>query len=234
MHRALWSPSYLEANPPRWPCPTCGRETLQPDGSTFALRAASGYNFSELTPDEYSYRFTQFFQCSVVECGEVVGVLGTAHLELNQYGTSHDDAYLCRLYPAAMHHAPPIVQVPPATPDSVRSEIEVSFSLFWIDLGACANRIRISVERILDELGIPGGRPLNDRIRAFEAIDPSHAETFHALREVGNVGSHEGNSSRETVLDAFEIFEDALRNLFGDQKERIDALRKKIRASKGR
>jgi len=106
-----------------------------------------------------------------------------------------------------------MVAIAEQTPASVASPLRISFQLFWIDLGACASRLRISVERTLDELGIPPARTLNDRIRAFEDIDHGHAETFDALREVGNVGSHRGDNTRETILDAFELYEDAINNL---------------------
>jgi len=36
------------------------------------------------------------------------------------------------------------------------------------------------------------------------------------------------------VLDAFEIYQDALKELFGGHKARIETLRKKIIAAKGR
>jgi hypothetical protein len=94
--------------------------------------------------------------------------------------------------------------------------------------------MRISVERALDELGVAPARYLNDRIKAFEAIDPDHGQTFHALREVGNVGSHQGDNTRETILDAFEVYEDALKNLFGGHRQHIDALKQKIRTAKGK
>ena len=68
----------------------------------------------------------------------------------------------------------------------------------------------------------------------FKDVDANHAETFHALREVGNVGSHLGSITRETILNAFEIYEDALRNLFGGQKQRIETLKQNIRAAKGK
>jgi hypothetical protein len=43
-----------------------------------------------------------------------------------------------------------------------------------------------------------------------------------------------GDNTRETVLDAFEVYEDALRNLFGGHRDRIEALKTKIRTAKGK
>lgn len=188
----------------------------------------------DITPLEAAYRFDQLFQCAVEDCGEIVCVHGRAELVDNPDPVNDEDQYVYMLFPRSMYPGPPLATIPEQTPDAVADELRKAFQLFWVDLGACANRLRISVERALDELGLPAARTLNDRIRAFENLDPDHAETFHALREVGNVGSHDGDNSRETVLDAFEIYQDALRNLFGGHKLRIDALKQKIRATKGK
>lgn len=127
--------------------------------------------------------------------------------------------------------APPIIEISPQTPKSVANELVAAFSLFWVDLGACANKLRIRVEQTLDALDVPAARNLDKRIKDFQNIDPDHADTFDALRRVGNVGSHEGNLGRKTILQAFEIYEHALRNLFNPDRKRVDALRKKIRTS---
>lgn len=56
------------------------------------------------------------------------------------------------------------------------------------------------------------------------------------MRFVGNVGAHADNLKREALLDAFEIYEDALEELFVKKKHKakIDALKKKIIAAKGK
>lgn len=53
-------------------------------------------------------------------------------------------------------------------------------------------------------------------------------------RALDELGSHRGDNTRETILDAWEVYEDALRNLFGGHKTRIDTLKANIRASKAK
>jgi hypothetical protein len=61
------------------------------------------------------------------------------------------------------------------------------------------------------------------------------SEVFHALREVGNVGSHGSGVRREVVLTAFEIYEHQLDILFRPNSGlRIETLAKRIRATKGK
>lgn len=94
-----------------------------------------------------------------------------------------------------MDPAPPLATVPENTPDHLKSEFSTAFALFWIDLGACANRLRIIVEKILDHQGVKAS-VLAKRIEAYKTAQPGHADTFDALRFVGNIGSHEGEASR--------------------------------------
>nr|WP_276522776.1 DUF4145 domain-containing protein [Cupriavidus necator] len=148
------------------------------------------------------------------------------------------------LRPRAFFPAPPIIDVPQDTPADVFNQIKQSFELFWSDFNSCANRLRVSVEFLLDMLKI--GRfgtdkkgktialDLNGRIALFAKIEPDHADTLTALRMIGNLGSHGNEVSREALLDAFEIYGEALKDLCGNRKARMAALRAKLISSKGR
>jgi hypothetical protein len=128
--------------------------------------------------------------------------------------------------------APPIIDIPPETPATVRNEIELSFELFWVDPGACANRLRISVERIMDNANV-AGTSLAERISLYDARD-LHGETLHALRIVGNLGSHEGKVEREVLCDAYHIYEHALAELYGRRTAKARAIRERLIKTKGR
>jgi hypothetical protein len=102
----------------------------------------------------------------------------------------------------------------------------------------------MSVEFLLDHLTIPRtsmsrktGKPvdldLNRRIQYYEKSSPAHANTFHALRLIGNLGSHGTPLMQEALLDAFEIYEDALSDIIGGRNAYLDKIKKKIMASKG-
>ena len=235
--RELWNEAFPQHDVPAFPSPWCDRGNLtympnslrleQPGGDALALQDHL------ITPLEATWRFSLFLKCAVTKCGNVVSVHGDAQLVEADDWYDDEDRFHYRLSPGGMHPAPPLATVPIDTPESVENELRIANSLFWVDLGACANRLRISVERILDEFGLPPGS-LHSRIQAFTVADPAHAQTFDALRFVGNVGSHEGAVRRETILDAFEIYQDALAELFGKRTAKIDALKQKIIAARGK
>lgn len=235
--RSLWNETFLENEIPALPCPWCDRGNLRYLNKTLRVEEPEADKIAEqsgeITPLDVRYRFHLFLKCAVSTCGQVVSVHGDAELYENKSWRHDEDRFCYALCPKGMHPAPPLATIPPETPDRVVDELRVAFSLFWVDLGSCANRLRISVERVLDEFGLPEGT-LFSRIKEFESADPAHAKTFDALRFVGNVGSHEGAVTRETILDSFEIFQDALAELYAKRSTRIEALRQKIIASKGR
>ncbi|WP_082653989.1 DUF4145 domain-containing protein [Bradyrhizobium pachyrhizi] len=163
-----------------------------------------------------------------------MGMLDCRHCE----GSAAVVGYVRRddfLVPKGIYPAPPIVSVPPATPRPVVVELDAAFALFWVDLSSCANKIRVSLERLLDSLGLPQSPTLAKRIESIQGADKLQSEVFHALREVGNVGSHGSGVRRDVVLSAFEIYEHQLDILFSPGNGlRIESLARRIRATKGK
>lgn len=235
--RNLWPESFPQDDIPALPCPWCDRGNLRYIQNTLQLRRPTGDGIAEQNGDigflDATWRFSLFLQCAVEKCGNIVSVHGDAHITKRSSYQAPNDEFVHVLHPHGMHPAPPLMTIPPETPPEIASDLQTAFELYWIDLGACANRLRISVEHILDEFGVPGNN-LSKRIAAFKEADPEHAGTFDALRFVGNVGSHDGMVEREAILDAFEIYQDAAAELFGKRRARIDLLKKKIIDSKGR
>jgi hypothetical protein len=76
--------------------------------------------------------------------------------------------------------------------------------------------------------------PLAQRIGIFEnEHGPEFSGIFHALRHVGNLGTH-SDVSRTALLSAFEIYEHALGELFGKHKKKIEKLSKSLVKGKGK
>ncbi len=62
---------------------------------------------------------------------------------------------------------------------------------------------------------------LHARLLEFEKKDGLNAPILRAIKWIGNDGSHQGGVSREEVLDAFDMMELALTNLFDDAAAKI-------------
>lgn len=247
-NRDLWSGAYARSAIPKFFCPTCANGRLVLDENSLSVKQPN-YSVASSThpdwePDWDVERFSLRLVCDVVECGEIANVLGDSTVaeyyeeELSTWGL------VSLLRVRAFFPASPIIAIPKEVPDTVRTEISKSFQLFWVDLSSCANRLRISVELLLDHFKIPRSSidkkgkstrlDLNARISLFEKSDPEHAPTLTALRMIGNLGSHGDEVNRTPLLDAFEIYEYSLAELCGQRKARIEQLRKKLITNKGK
>jgi hypothetical protein len=212
--KKIWAYSFVAERGPNYPCPHCRSGSLRLREG--AVQRVGPYKAKSSKLSDTA--FAGMLDCRACE-GSVV-VVGYVR---------KDDA----LVPRGIYPAPPIINVPTSVPRTVVAELDLAFSLFWVDLSSCANKIRVSLERLLDALDVPEGA-LSNRIHAAESNNKLQTEVFHALREVGNVGSHGSGTRREVVLDAFEIYEDQLHKLFDPRGSRVATLTKRIRSTKGK
>jgi Domain of unknown function (DUF4145) len=246
--RTIWTEAFDAEQFPTFPCPHCNRGRVALDKATLVTEepkySESAHQHDAWEPDWTIERFSARLRCAEQTCGEIVIVSGdTVWIETldDEFGWGFTSA----LRPRTMFPSPPIIPLPNDTPSEVTKKIRSAFGLFWSDIGAGANSLRMSVEFLLDHLKVPRTSMskktgkivdlnLNGRIQYYEKSNPNHGETFTALRVIGNLGSHEASLTREAFLDAFEIYEDALSDIIDGRSAYLDAIKKKIIASKGK
>lgn len=245
--RELWFGEFARSRAPHYRCTRCnvGRlvaasESLTIIETEYSKKARDDDGWE---PDWEVERFSLRFTCTNSACGEHSFAIGETTLE-----ETHDAEFgwvlESVLRPRGFFPAPPLIEIPSDTPADVREQIERSFELFWSDFNSCANRLRVSIEFLLDMLKVSRtgtnkkgdtiSLDLNGRIALFAKIEPDHADTLTALRMIGNLGSHGDDVSRDALLDAYEIYEEALADLCGHRKARMAALRNKLISSKGK
>ncbi|MCC4298325.1 DUF4145 domain-containing protein [Aurantimonas coralicida] len=246
--RSLWAEAFPIGKLPKFPCPTCDDGRLIADKDSFFLgeprysKAAQGHDDWE--PDWDVGRFSQRLICDHDECGEIVIVHGQTAL-VQEYDEEFGWSFVSVLQPNSLSPAPRMINLPKNLPWSVIKQLRQVFALFWVDIGSAGNRLRTSLEGVLDDLQVPRqvidqkkGKmvdlDLNGRIQHLEKQSPDQAQTFHALRMIGNIGSHTVALSREALLDAFELYEDALADIYSNRKAYLDEIKKKIIKTKGK
>ncbi|RWX05687.1 DUF4145 domain-containing protein [Rhizobium leguminosarum] len=247
--RGLWRKSY--GSIPRFPCPRCGTGKLvrkgdivhhEPRHTTLRLEEEGwAGNLSE-------GRFVCMLLCNRTFCGEVVTVAGTysSHEHFVPVGEDDDhEAVTDYSYiPYSIRPAPLMIEEPKGLNAEVRTHLRKAYDLFWTDLASCANRLRIVVEYLLDQLGVPqeavkGNRKsvrldLAERASLLAVARPGHEKTLTALRYVGNAGSHEAKGEFEDIMDCFDLLEDVLKELIDRRSEKLEEKADRIIASKGR
>ncbi|MPS33838.1 MAG: DUF4145 domain-containing protein [Stenotrophomonas sp.] len=247
--RELWSGTYDRTHFPHFPCPKCSKGRARHDGKTVQIAeptySAKDRDHPDWEPGWDVERFSLHLKCDNMSCGEVVVVSGETSL-VEYYDDDHGSwVYSSHLRPRSMFPAPLIIEIPPQAPRDVSDNVLLACSHYWLDTSASANRLRASVEFLLDFLEIPretinatSGNTrrldLNARIAHYEQLNAEHAPSLTALRMIGNLGSHGEDVQQEAILDAFEVYEYTLDALCGQRKDRIEALRQKLISTKGK
>jgi len=189
-------------------------------------------------------RFVTILECRRKGCGEIVTVAGHARAE-EYYDEEYENAeHEIYLVPDAVNPAPRMIALPEATPEAVRAQLEAAFLLYWLDPSASGSRVRTAVEQLLDALKIPRKKKtkegrfrrlsLHGRIEKFREKSPDLGDALLALKWLGNVATHDTTLSRDDVLDALELVEHVLDEVFKKSRDRLREIARSINKHKGR
>ena len=237
MKRELWIGTLSKYGCPPWPCPHCKKGTVQLDRTSLAFHetvlSKQGRQHDEFAHDWIDYRFTAWADCA--SCKGRVAIAGIGGPE--QVPVSEDDwDWQDRFAPQIWTPMPEMIDIPEKCPKEVRNALNDAFALHAFQRAACASRLRVALEALMDHEGIPRKRKnakgkfdqmtLHARLMKFAMSSTEAGEHLMALKWLGNAGSHEGEVTLDDLLNAFEIFEHALAEIIGKRKQRVAKLAK--------
>lgn len=252
----LWKRTFGALDPsslPAWPCPTCGSTKLVLNSKSILYRPNKvQFSSEDFKKDDFElntflgvlnafahvYEKLQFVQHKFIgylicsECGESIMISGRA--EIPKEVSNKPTQYSTRIYPE--YFSPPLnfFFLDKRYPLSVRQNFIRSFSLTLNDVASASNAMRQGIESLLDELFIPRENERNKRLTLSDRLDrfgetyAECAEMLEGVRILGNEGSHTGKVIREDLIQAFEVIDHVLEEIFIRQIAR----RKMLESSK--
>lgn len=247
-------PDYCEIKYyPDWHCPECnaGKLSVADNGlKTFEYPSSLKLHDDDAWEPEWIRGcFIGILNCSNNKCKCKVVFSGDTFVEDTVIEIDEEPYHTMG---AAEHIAPKyfnppleIIPVPEYLPDKVAVCLRESFKFFWADNSSCANKIRIMVEVIMTEQGIPTSHidkkkhkrvrhTLHTRIVEFQKKNNEVGELLLATKWIGNEGSHELNVlKREDVLIAYEIIHQCIEKLYNRRPGELLKIAKKINKDKG-
>lgn len=245
MNRKLWNKkNFLGKDFSIIPCPKCFLGTLV-GKENFSKVTPSGIEMEKLGyPYGIENLFVGILECNNQNCKNIISVNGYLNTNISvgielpngewkeDYISNYEPKFfLPNLRFFDLNHKD--------IPNQIKAQIDSSFSLYYTDTAACANKIRTSIELILDNLNAPIShrgktnklskfKSLHQRIENFKKRKPHICKLLLALKVVGNEGSHNEKVNNEDVLDAFEILEQVIEELYIKNKQRIVSIAEKI------
>jgi len=241
--RSLFANTF--ATLPEWPCPTCGKGHLKADNDALLNQetgpSKAAHEHDAWEPEWIERRFVGLLTCNFGNCGDLVAILGDVSI-IEEYSYDHDgeptQEFNERFMPRSLAPAPLPIRPPEDTPELVKDALREAAGLIWQSAEGAANQVRQAVEHLMDEQGVTKSTlsaflSLHNRIKEFEGKDAKNAEILLAVKWLGNSGSHAGGLTREDVLDAFDMIELVLVNLYDTTTAMIMAKVKAINTQKG-
>jgi len=241
MNRDLWTQPLSKSFCPAWPCPVCRKGSVALVQKSLickeTVESKRGHDDEGWDPTCVAFTFTAWGQCTHASCKQEFAVAGTGGVE-PEFGPDDNYDWADYFLPKFCHPMPDMFDITPKCPDSIKEELRGAFALFWSNHAACAGRIRVALECLMNHLGVPKRRKdgsgkyhdlsLHARIDLFAQNEPATGPQLMALKWLGNTGSHEAQVARNDLLDAFEIMEHALVEIIDRRSARVATLAKKL------
>jgi len=246
--------SFAEQYLPPLVCPTCLKGELLFDAEKFHFtetqESKNSHSHPQFDHEWIRYNFIGALACNNSTCQEIVTMIGSGRIVDGSYFDEESESYQHESQRefSPLYFNPPLQLFPiPATcPKPVRDEVEKSFALFFADKSASANRVRSTVELILDEKkvkhikvvteksGIKKRKTLtlHPRIKEFGIRQPDIAEHLLAIKWIGNPASHAEKIYERDLLEAYELLEYSLVKLYDDRERRVKEITKQINKRK--
>lgn len=237
---------------PEWECPTCQKGHLRIKDGTFfeeEARHSRDHSHDSWEPEWIRKVYSCLLACSNDQCKETLALSGTGSVDTDYeqdedggFSQFHTEFYSPKSFQPHLK----LFKIPTKCPDPVKEALEESFRLFFSSPGAAANCVRIAIEELLTDLKVKrfdqtkGQRrfiPLHKRISLIPSKYSKLSDMLIAIKWIGNAGSH-GNSGwseirPDDVLDAYELAEHVLQEIYEPKAPKLIALAKKVNKKKG-
>lgn len=248
--RKIFKVPFHKGSPSQWTCPTCNKGILKGKTGSFVYKetkaSLDAHTHDDWDPEWIEYAYSCQFVCTNPACEENVFNIGMGSVDFDvgfdSAGMPDKQIYYDYFHPKFFLPHLNIFKIAKNTPKEIKSSIEESFNLFFTSPSSSSNHLRIALEKLLDYLKIKkfetqkGRRILintHSRINLLPQKFLNFKELFFAIKWLGNSGSHTQNISIDDVMDAYDIFEIILDELFDNKTKEIKKLAKQINKDKG-
>ena len=233
-----------------WNCPNCTSGKLEIEKEKFNSQETKVSKEEDRKqdywePDFIRYRFSGSLKCKL--CDEIIVFIGSGQVVNSGYYDQIEETYYGdyreEFKPLFFHPPLHIFKLKSSYPKEVSQEIMNSFEHFWNDLSSCANKIRTSLEILLNLHKVKNYTltnrnkrkrlTLHQRIEEFKKKNSEVGDYLLAIKWIGNEGSHPGNLERIDILETYELLEHSLDKLYERKDEKMKRLSKEINRNKG-
>ena len=206
----------------------CDSDNKKPKNSDFYdnLRLVEyDRNNEELRNSQYcdnrylQYGFYGVLECENPNCHERIVFAGNSSVGVEYSGYEDDitETYY-NIYNIEYIERPPhLIEINGKIPQDIKDALLESFKLYWIDFNSCANKIRVCLERIMDEFSEyipPNPLGLSKRIESLVNKITELEGVFKDAKWVGDSAYYTKNITEDDLCDGYEMLKCVLNKLF--------------------
>lgn len=238
INRKLWEASFSKDNFPNWICSKCNTGLFKIVKDTFHV-ACDGttemYRFRDnFTSHHYCSRFCAILRCNNKNCQESAVITGRGWLGcVAKYDYEEVEYYK----PEYCHPPPAIFKIPEKTPEEITNDILESFSIFLSQPNCAGNKIRTSIEKLMDFQKVRKTTTsrktrkrvkltLHNRIVAYGKKNDKLSENILAIKWIGNSASHTQGLKVKDIFDAYDLLHYVLNEIYGNGAKHIAKITK--------
>lgn len=240
MNREIWKQrSFTNLNPVDYNCPKCNIGILNINILNSKIIPGQEEMIMYNYPHGIDHVFSGILTCKNNNCKNVISIIGNVLKDVHDVSQLQNEEYIEQYisiyYPKYFFPALKLIEISQNVPKEVAFQLNLSFSHFFNDLSSCSNRIRNSIELILDDLKAPKKfkdsksnkmkefKTLHHRIQNYQKKTRNKriANLLFAIKIIGNEGSHIGNVALDDVLDAYEFLESLLDFVYYKREKNI-------------
>ncbi|GAB2998906.1 DUF4145 domain-containing protein [Psychrosphaera aestuarii] len=160
----------------------------------------------ELNAPEIKFElFNAFLVCDACDGNISCSGLKQKHINKNENEKKKADIYKVDYFSIPI----PIIHLDKEVPSSIKSELYNAFSYFHFDTNGSAHKLRKAVEAFCLELKAKPNS-LARQLKELSEEYPIETKLLHAIRLIGNEGTHSNGVEEEDLLIAFDIVEEVL------------------------
>lgn len=205
--------SFTHDRCPAWLCPSCYNQTLRirVGSFNFDTSAATKKRVSRVDFDhgDVSYVFSGLLECTRLGCLETIAVSGEGWCDEKVLKTREGiEVEIIDMFRAKVFIPPlPLFIEPEGCPADIKAQLNVISSLLTLNSAAAANAIRRLLEILMDVMDVPEAKKLHQRIEKGLHVFGQDSAAIHALKAIGNAGSHGNEITEKDLEEACQILE---------------------------
>jgi len=205
--------SFTHEQCPAWLCPSCYNQTLRIQAGPFHYRTSAAskkrLNGFDIDPRDVSYVFSGLIECTRQGCRETIAVSGEGWCDEKVLKTCEGievdviDTFRAKVFIPPL----PLFIEPEGCPPDIKSQLNIISSLLTLNSAAAANAIRRLLEILMDVMDVPEAQNLHRRIEQGLELFGEDAAAIHALKAIGNAGSHGNDITDKDLEEACLVLE---------------------------